>query len=49
MPHPALIALTVLIATALRMQASLVAPLRLDILDYYFLYIGIFGQDVFMV
>ncbi len=39
MPHPALIALTALIAAALRMQASLEAPLRLDILDYYSLYI----------
>ncbi len=33
MLHPALI------ATALHMQASLEAPLRLDILDYYSLYI----------
>ncbi len=38
--HPTLITLTALIVTALRMQASLEAPLRLDILDYYSLYIS---------
>src|SRR6266702_439281 len=38
-PHPTLIALTALIVTVLPMQASLEAPLRLVILDYYSLYI----------